>query len=375
MIGLVVARLFLCLAGVGCVVGGITAFVLASQGERAHEVEAYQRVVDVWPERRRAFDAISSLVLRSVPEGATMREVRLARVSVHDPFRDYEDRRGLPSFESLVFTAAPVNETSASEVPEGVMPTNFLPIANFSSIGPVAHAQGTEVWGTSVTFLLRIDGQDLELDDLPLVQAVAHWEPGGIYDRCPDLGGVHAGGGKCWVFQRLQSLCIQVAQNDAGVWQLAERFPAANHSYGCAYARNTWQAAVYHTEPRPSGFNSRGNFTNYHVANFSDFSVEVRSAHDPYFTALALTHGSLRLPWSRYEEIVLGVVLLIMGIAFTAQPCYLLWRSKRIARARRGHYPGGALAEIRRMSPSSRATRYTYGDVDAETIGMKAAVA
>jgi len=319
--------------------------------------------------------------LKYAPTGAaandpSIKQARLAKTPQPDPFRGTVEEGSLPSFESTIFIARHATNSSASA--DGILAEDFLPVVNFSSIGPVplGLTTETEVWGANATFTLRIDGDDIVLDDMPFVKAVAHWEPGGLYDRCRDRGGAHTAGGKCWTFQKLASLCVQVEKDDSGVWKLAHRVPGQNETYGCTFSRGEWKATDYETEPLPSDFGEDTNYTNNNVANLAGLSIMVRSKHDPYFTALSVTEGSLKLPWSSSENIVLGIVMFVMGVGFGAQPWYLCWRwctkgskERREFRRRRNQLADNRCIGSEILSPSSRAARQGA----AETIGMKAA--
>jgi len=302
-------------------------------------------------------------------------DARLARRKAPDPFKGSEEEVEVPDYRATLFSARPVDaDAPATEGPEGVLPAGFLPNASFETL----EQRRFEVFqreGTLVNFTLRLDGQVLVLDPVPLVRAVAHWEPEGMYDHCIDGGGAHAIGGKCWVFQRLLRVCVQVAQDADGAWRLAPRVEDDNSSYGCSYSRGSWAAATYENVHLPFLISQDWGYEENRAFSFDDFTLSVRSAHDPLFTALALTRGSMSFGWTQAEEDVFGIVLIIIGVVLCFQPmraiCLGYWKQRRGPREiSNGRYPGaGDTSPWNNISPKSWHSRQK--DPHPETLGMR----
>jgi len=344
-------RISFCCVSIGCIIGGIASFVLASQKTFTHEVEEYRRAVDAWPAARQYFEAISRVALRAVVTpaaqlglsgagggGRPATEVELQALRTPDPLRGTEEGALLPTYESILFRAGlPSSRRRRLSGPPkldfpalppsvaGPVPAGFLPDADLTELQAVSL---TERWGSTASFELHVGDAVLALEDMPLARAVAHYEPDGVYDHCRDMGGLHASGGKCWMNERLTHLCVQVAF-EGGSWRLAHRAAGENRSYGCTYKAGKWEAAEYTVVPVVRGQDGRWQELQNSTVHFDDFSVEVRSVADPYFVALELTRGSLNFGWTEAEEDVLGIVLLVLGIVFGARPMHLLYKSIR----------------------------------------------
>lgn len=400
---LFVTRASLCCACIGCIIAGITCLMLATEQKYKHDVEAYTASVEVWSAKSTAFTGLTGVALIAVVAtnatleqssdsdaggsagpGVRESEVALSRHQLPDPFRGKPEAGDLPAYQSTAFRANADAAAAGLAAPAPATTTaELLPETSFASLGP-EEEKGMLRAGTRANFTLLVGGSEIAIAGVPLVRAVAHWEPEGVYDHCADTGGVHTYGGKCWVLQRLTGLCVQIAADETGAWRLAPRIPDQNTSYGCSFSLHGWEAAEYATVRTARGPGHReAAVADNRTVGFGNFSAEVRSAHDPYFTALSLTHGSLDFGWTEAEEDVLGIVLLIMGIAFGAPPVHAMlaaWRKSRAgareAEAWRSRKKAGGLP-FGLDSPAARAARQRAGsgraarDPDPEMVGMR----
>lgn len=343
-----------CLAGIGCLVGAVVAFVLAAQGKRETGVEQYEQAVEAWTERhRKQFHAAATVgVVARVP-GRSETVAALGLVSEPDPFRGTEQGLDLPSYEALMFRAGLEppsprwhmrstdgrNRHEPPFKPGPALPTGFI---RSVAVENLTLKQSLEQWGPVVHLKFQVGPSVVDTDPLPLVRAVAHHEGAAPYNHCHSRGGVQEAVGVCWEVQRLAAVCMQVALQD-GVWRLAAR---ENASYGCQFDRGRWTPGVYSTiklsrtaqrwegTTNLAGVLSAANLT----VDFGDLAVELRSSLDPLFGAMTLTNGSMDFGWSSFEEDVLGMVLLVMGCGFVSQAtCRLCWKSWR---QRRSNSPG-----------------------------------
>jgi len=371
-------RVLACLASAACLTGGITSLVLARSSKHENAVEAYEQAVEKWSSHRRPFDSIASIELRVSSDGfSSSSDAVLSRATSNDPFFGSEEDPDLPHYKATYFSAGPADANASSG--SGGMPDDFLPSTSFTELGVVL-GDGMTRWGEVANFSLHLQGgEEILLEPVPLVRAVAHWEPEGLYDHCSDEGGVHEKGGKCWFYQRLSNICVQVAKSSSGSWELAPRQAGNSGSYGCKLTDGAWEAATYKTLP-PEGFKPHKALFEIdwealenRSVSFDDFRAEVRSSYDPYFAAMELTGGSMTFGWTSAEEDILGIVLIVLGAVLGFHPCFLLCRAWR--REGRGARGAGRTAgdEEWRISrvPSWRRRREARGKANPEVVGIR----
>jgi len=332
-VSLLLAQVLMCFASVGCLISGAVMLHLATKGIHESAVHDYVRAVGVWASKRREFAALNI----SASTDASDRSVAFAPRRAPDGLHDTEEGFDLPAYERLTYRARPV-------------PLDFFPVADLGDVHTVAPKERV---GQTVALTLALDSSTILIEALPLVHALAHREPGGEFDHCSRQNGIRVGS-MCWVYSRLQRLCLQVALNASSQeWELAPRTPDRNMSYGCDYAGGEFPAAVYKAVPA-SEVMAGGRVA------FSDVTIEVCSHFDPHFSALELTEGKLAFGMTAQEEDALGIVLICMGVAFCLPPGCAFLR----ARYRR-----------RRGAPRPRQTRWRRPrGPEPEMVGMKYAV-
>mmetsp|Transcript_90875 Transcript_90875/g.282701 ORF Transcript_90875/g.282701 Transcript_90875/m.282701 type:complete len:394 (-) Transcript_90875:76-1257(-) len=336
------ATFAMCCTSLGCLIGGVVYLGLATEEQREHLTADYERAVREWPEALRDFEGLEPLArLRGT-------SVTLAANSTPDTLHDAEGP--LPAYEALRYRTG--------------LPREALPGVELGDMelrprrSPVEH-QWAE--GPAVSVTLNISGSLLTTEALPLVRAESHAEPGGLHNHCGQRRGVTIGGA-CWAFSRLARLCVQVERANQSSWQLAARAQGRNASYGCDFAGGKWLVPVYRRLDIDRGRQQEHEQWPSGAVDFDDVVLEVRSRFDPYLTALELTHGTLRFGMSAEEEDLLGVVLIVMGVAFSCP----LWCAlgRRWRRNRRSSKPG------RRRVPMNWKSR----EPDPETLGMRYAM-
>jgi len=389
MLTFLVQLSFFCL-GLAGIIGSVVSFVLAGQRKLERGIEEYARAVQAWPAASAQLQSASSVALHADADvaGASPSKIELKGLSESDPFRGTKEgeilqgsayqaflfRAGLAPELPLAWTTLKPLEPSATPRPstlDAPGPEGFLPEANFSRMEALSDMAR---WGANTTLTLMIGGSRIEFEVAPLVRSVAHFEPGGVYDRCLDLGGWETSGQKCWVYERLKALCVQVAVDASGGWRLAPRVPGLNGSYGCSYQGGSWQALTY--EKVAVGPPHLDRPTNETVA-FDDFSVEVRSAADPLFTALEWTYGTMSFGWSQADEDILGIVLMVLGCVFIVQPCVQFgWRfRKRQEHMRKAPdlygFRGGGRFSASGGAGGGSPARWRGGAPDPERVGMR----
>jgi len=220
-----------------------------------------------------------------------------------------------------------------------------------------------------VSFQLHIGTSVMHLEDLPLIRAIAHYEPEGLYDHCRSSGGVHESGGKCWLNERLASLCVQVTFV-GGSWRLAQRTAGEGKSYGCTYKGGHWESVEYSTVPYVKGEEGTWQELQNGTVHFEGLSIEVRSAADPLFVALELTRGSLDFGWTEAEEDILGIVLMILGIVFGARPCFTCCRAMRGNR-RKDPWRASRRPRLSRAAAEAARAARLRREPNPETVGMR----
>jgi len=375
-----VTRAALCCLSIGFLVAGTISVALARGHKHEDKVEEYQQAVQHWKTTARGtFEALTQVSL-SVVQGDT-RDIEargtllLERKTGPDPLRSNEDAYELPDYEAQWFAGGVAQEgaAAAGAPPASSAAEGFLPQASFSTLVNVSSMQRD---GQSVHFRLSLDGSPIDVGPVPLVRAVGHYEPEGVYDRCAAKEGIHTLRGVCWVYARLSHLCVQVEREGSG-WRLAPRVANRSTSYGCIYRgeHTKWEAAGYSTVPIIRFGENRQVLAPNESAEVEDFSVEVRSFHDPYFKALELTAGSMSFGMTSLEEDVLGIVLIVMGGVFAlANATAACANRSRDDEAEAGDF--AARARIRENIRKARAKgqqarRRQRGQEDPETIGMR----
>jgi len=346
------AKVLMAVAATGCMVGGIWYLELASKEEFEHKAIVYRKAVEAWPAARAEFEGLD------VRARVLNESLVLPKNLTADRLHDAESENLLPSYRPLAYRA--------SGVPQG-----FLPVAEIDAMEPATRRQanpqagqlpsstGSEYWAKAVAFELDLAGSRLSTEVLPLVRALVHHEPEGLYNHCKQKNGVRIGNGECRVYSYLARVCAQVERGSHGEWRLAPRVSGRNNSYGCGeYADGDWAVPVY--KPLRASHLPEDVLMLSGSVNLKHLVVEVRSRADPFLTALEVTRGSLDFGLTAEEERTLGLVLIIFGLVLCLPPgCafFANWRKRRKLNAAR--YPAP-----RRRRPKP----------DSETIGMRYAV-
>lgn len=326
------AQVCMCFASLGCLISGIVLIELATEHSHEHMVHDYVQAVDMWSLKRHEFGKLHITVTTDIGNESVTLLAHRAPDSLHNA----DDGADLPSYERLTYRAS--------------VPMGFLPTVALADVHAVSRK---ERYGMSVVFTLVVNNASLTTEAVPLVRALGHHEAGGEFDHCSRQKGLKVAG-MCWIYSRIEQLCVQVAFNDSTQsWQLTPRATDYNMSYGCDYAGGKFMAPAYkiiHASEAMEGG---------HV-KFDDFILEVYSYFDPYLRALELTHGKLTFGMTAEEEDLLGFVLIFMGIAFSVPPMCAFCR----------------MWYKRRSKPASRYTppHWKRRGPDPELVGMKYAV-
>jgi len=354
-------RAGLCCLSVVFIIGGIVSIALARGRVHEHKVEDYQDSVAQWKLASNRFQGMKQVSL-SLKGSEASQTMVLKHTTGPNPLASNEDAYELPDYEASWYEAGEADLVGTEK--------EFLPPATWSNLENIS---AMARWGQLAYFLLAVDGSSLEIGPVPLVRSMAHYEPEGVYDRCADKEGIHTLSGVCWVYSRLSRLCVQIKEDGDSGWQLARRIPDRNFSYGCTYRgeKGKWEAAEYSTVPivRKGRFSLAPNES----ADFEDFTVEVRSAQDPWFQAIELTHGSMSFGMTSLEENVLGIILIVMGGVF----CLANITASCAMRRMHDDDPFSPRARQRQRVGKGRADakqRRRQRELDAETIGMRYAV-
>lgn len=342
------ASLVMCLASVGCMIGGIVYFELATEEQREHLTEDYNLSVQNWPAERRDFDGLQ--VTANALAGRTTLVANLTADVLHD------EEGPLPLYSALVYRS--------SGVPIGfVSPAELGKMEALSANSPLGQ-RGAQ--GPLLAVTLVLDDSRLYVEAFPLLRAtVRHALGDATQNHCGQRKGVDIAG-ECWVFSRLERICVQVERAGAGAWRLASRVHGRNNSYGCDFAGGDWAAPVY----RPMDMEGQGTHSSEQwptgSVHFEDLVLEVRSRRDPHLLAQELTKGSMNFGMSAEEEDVLGFVLIIMSIGFSCPLFCTLCR--QWCKNRRSNGPR------RYRPPVTQRWRAGLRDPDPEMVGIRYAV-
>lgn len=292
--------------------------VSALVGSREEKGSAYTSAVDRWSETRRHFESLQVMATTSYES------IVLRADTTPDSLHDAEDGLDLPVYEPLSYRA------------HGV-PPGFFPAASFdtmhrdkASTMPVKSMHKSRLprpreqeWGATVALALSLQdgyGEPVSLDigTYPLVRAIVKHAPTPGPDvKCRrELSGLYRNG-RCVVFSKLASICVQIALDADGRWVLARRDQHSNMSFGCDYFHGEWHVPKYYTVPASLAVG---------FVSFDNFTVEVRSSDDPYFTALELTNGSLDFGMTSGDDRAIGIVLLCLGLVMACPPGMAMYK-------------------------------------------------
>lgn len=105
--------------------------------------------------------------------------------------------------EATYFSAGPADANASSG--SGGMPDDFLPSTSFTELGVVL-GDGMTRWGEVANFSLHLQGgEEILLEPVPLVRAVAHWEPEVGPPRLGVVGGLWL---LSWQFEKLRVVAL-----------------------------------------------------------------------------------------------------------------------------------------------------------------------
>jgi len=309
-----------CVLACGFLTGGIISLELASEERREHRAVDYVQAVHDWTGRqhRQDFEGLGKISVTARHDGKDF-STSLESNKTRDPLKDSGYGEVLPSYEALKYARRGVS-------------SDYLPVIGYDDLVKVIVGSRFEWWGLTMAFEFNLGGSRIAPPAVPLVMAVAHHEPNGLYNHCHNTRGrYNNSNGRCWVYSRLERLCVQVQRVAyGGGWQLAPRVPGQNKSYGCDYKASKWPAGVY-SKVTAEDIENRAE-------HFDHLVLEVRSSDDPFFKALELTGGTLDFGIMASEEQTLGIVLIFMGCVFSC-PCTCAairtWRKNRAERASR----------------------------------------
>mmetsp|Transcript_127128 Transcript_127128/g.220348 ORF Transcript_127128/g.220348 Transcript_127128/m.220348 type:complete len:361 (-) Transcript_127128:67-1149(-) len=334
-------------ASLGCLVGAIVLLELSTEEYHEKRARDFASAVESWPSARYKFSGVTPQM--SIGDG---KAVSLAGISPPD-YSKLINAEDLPEYEAFCYQHI--------GTPEGVLPAlTALEDVEWDMV-PVPGSKEPEGWGFTVQLALELGGSKLATQAIPLVRAKPHLEQQGLYNHCRERhGNFHDG--KCWLYERLQRVCMQVAKDGYGEqWHFAHRVAGLNTSYGCDYSKGNWSAPVYKKVPIAATPGGKSHETRT-TLNFDDLEIEVRSVHDPYLKAVELTEGTLDFGLSASDEQWMAMVLVMMCILLACPPVCsicLWWHKQRLAQ---------------RPFRPSRSRMQKESEPVAETVGMKYAV-
>jgi hypothetical protein len=313
----------------GLLIGGIWYFLSAAEGNRERLESEYSRAVQRWQEAKRYFSTlVVSASTRTHPAFESEQLVTLEADSTPDKLYDSENAFNLPSYETLSF------------VHHGV-PPGFMPPADFESLQTEDAKQSRQkrlpqqlYLGPLVTLAMKLEddsglgGTVLRTQPFPVVRALLRHAPTPAPElKCRrELSGLYKAG-MCWIFSKLARVCVQVSRDPATrLWRLAPRRQGRNESYGCDYASGEW--AVPHYERVPAS-HARGS------VYLDNVTIQVRSADDPYLSALDITDGALDFGMSASDNRAVGFVMILLGLVIACPPFYAAYKASTRSRSAR----------------------------------------
>lgn len=339
-----VAKCLTGVASIGCLVTAVVVLALGTEQLHEQKAEAFEQSVAAWVTERPSFDGLHVTTRFIQHDGTWGHEVRLKRYLEENVDLSMEETaQDLSRYEPLSYRV------------QGV-PTAFQPPVSYATLNWEVGDLSWERIGAMIRVNITIADTQLQTMEMPLVKAVAHREQKGGYHHCHDHT-ISRTGGMCWVYERVTRICLQVEMQGTS-WRFASRRLGANDSYGCEHRRGEWSIARYDTAPFP--FSSSGEQLVPH-GGFEGLEIVLRSAHDPYLTALELTNGTLDFGMSVSEVKWLAGVLFVMAFMLAVPPaCSIgMWWHKSRQQSRR--------SQIRLQAGSSRGKRHP----SPETLGMK----
>mmetsp|Transcript_57336 Transcript_57336/g.167829 ORF Transcript_57336/g.167829 Transcript_57336/m.167829 type:complete len:381 (-) Transcript_57336:36-1178(-) len=341
-----VSSVLTCLGSFGCLIAGAIYLKLGFEHHRVHLTVAFESVVNDWPAARAAFEGLQVTV------NVSGELVALAPNHTMDSWQD--DEGFVPDYSPLVYRHIGMSDSAnlTVEVGDMTLQAQHNPAEKRMAVGGMVSVSWS--FGGSV-ILTQV---------FPLLRASERRIVGSYHKNCGQRTGVNIEG-DCWVFTRLSRLCIQVAPASGGAWRPVPRVEGHNDSYGCDFASGAWAAPQY----RPL---SLANAHSWHetwprgVVTFNDIVWEVRSYMDPYFSAMELTNGTLNFGMSAAQEDVIGIVLLLLGVALML-PLGCAVGGSRLKRAWRGsdrHYRSSGRWKLRQPDPEMVGMRYAVDVVE-----------
>lgn len=290
--GLIIAKVLMGIISVGCIIGGIVALIMASEGTHEHLVADFRSSLQAWRDELPDFQSLSISV--RFGDGQTH---KLVQRRAPDPLRGTMDAWDLPAYEELIYELPRL--TGEEE--------EIFPVARFENM----ELKGTnELVGTTMVFSVLIGGHATRTPAISLLRAKAHQELQGSAAHCQERRGV-VRNGMCWVYERLQRVSMQVKPSADGPWTLAPRVIGVNTTYGCNYDKGQWTAPSYAAVPPAM---REG------IIHFTDLEVHVRSHLDPYLRAMELTDGTLDFGMPAEDEDTLAVIFFVLGVLFACPP-------------------------------------------------------
>eukprot|EP00931_Biecheleriopsis_adriatica_P005691 TRINITY_DN107174_c0_g1_i1.p1 TRINITY_DN107174_c0_g1~~TRINITY_DN107174_c0_g1_i1.p1 ORF type:complete len:427 (+),score=64.55 TRINITY_DN107174_c0_g1_i1:103-1383(+) len=320
----------LMLAGFATLVAGIV-------NHREGDVQAYDDNVHLWTdEMRPALDNshFSLSVMLPAPPGGDGQPIAVAADLQHTKtqswsFHDAEKEKGIEAFEPLKLTASLelpcyyrncslVAATAAHEsVPRDAWDeTQVMPLWTESteSLRATFAFTATAADGKTTTF---------KTQSLPLVigRVTPQRTPQPQMQCRGSSHGLYLHPGKCYHAERLVDICLTVAKDSEGGWQLHVSDDSNATYYGAGHRRTggfgcdpktSYEPTVYRTDPCWGPSPDR-HLCERFGANHT-LSITVRAWNDPFIKAAELTHSNFDFGPSQSTQIIIGIVLFCFGI-------------------------------------------------------------
>mmetsp|Transcript_26415 Transcript_26415/g.48330 ORF Transcript_26415/g.48330 Transcript_26415/m.48330 type:complete len:413 (-) Transcript_26415:3-1241(-) len=313
---------FSCIS-IALLIAGLYFLVDSTSGKREELVQDYNAAVADWVSSgRQLFENLH------IAAHATARDAGHSNISEElppndtlDELRDSSGDKDLEKYSTLVYRKWNVR-------------TDFLPqlIPEPRWIGK-NDAEQDPLVAIGLDLYRTIEDQTHLVTDYIAVQNIHKRRPptpGLPAQKCQELSGEFKDG-SCLVTRRMTSICVQVAEID-GKWQLSQRVPGQNQSYGCHFIHGEWHWAKYEAVP------AAARHTAHHRKQPGPLVIEVRSARDPYLAALELTGGSLDFGMSASDDRAQGICLIFFGLLLAVPPTCKLVLSMRASSEPQSYY-------------------------------------
>jgi len=323
---------------VGCgLLGAGSHFMVASETpERQEKVLQYDTTVQEWNDIKREQFAASTFSLKATVPGMGTKSMPLLEDTSDD--HAIVDKDGKPEESDEIAVYTPMKYQLGDTSSFANVRVNFTdappPVAQFVLTATYKGVQS-----------------QIPLDSFDVRKGAVHHVYGAVGAQRQRCTGMHGnmdrragGAGGCTVYQRLQSICVEVElDSNNQKWQLRHRndhhgdLERGARNYGCDPMAH-WQPATYEYL-KVSGYSSTDYTFKGHRApgpsTLAGFTFFVRSAADPFLELEALTDNTYYFGLSQHQQRVTAGVMIGIGLLVCISP--LLWLYQCV-KSERAHY-------------------------------------